>query len=284
VSSSPNHVFSSRLTPCEPTLAGKEMSVVEEAQALGLSRASRGPWRVGTHTNLEAGFVLARLQQSRLESPIVRLSRILLACGFLSVLFAMPLVSPVSFWSGLVAFGLGCGCLFFLSEDTLVTLEEGGVQVRNGARLLLIPRGAGPHLVAKTNRYGEGEWDLAWTSETGAESRLHLGALSGLAQRAFRLWRGQLHSARTDTQQAESSLTCVVEVASPQRTCPLCRDLVQESGADLMASCSKCEVLYHEDCWRELGGCALPSCRGLVAGARSDLDLRFLSSGDARSA
>jgi len=229
--------------------------VVEEVQAAGLARASQAPWRMGTHTNLAPGFVLARLHHG-LESPLVSISKGLLLFGPLGVIFSLPLRSPLLFALGFVLSGLAAGGLLFLARDTVVTLEEKVIQIRNGKRQVQIPRSAEPRLDHEPDVNGKTQWHLVWTLEAGQESRLRLGPLPYLPRRFFALWIGEGAVALS-----ESELTCEVQASSGQRICPLCRDRVSRGGE--LGACSGCEVLYHEDCWQELGGCPQTGCCGL---------------------
>lgn len=162
-----------------------------------------------------------------------------------------------------------------------VTLERDEVVVTCRAKELRIPKSARRLRIAPQRFLGSG-YELRWSGPNWAsrESRLSLGALSMHQRKTFDAWLAQEGASLA---RVASRASIEVRSATEHQTCPLCHDGVV---GDLLerGACSNCGAHYHQACWEEFGGCALPSCRGLVAGARPREALRLLSSEDARSA
>lgn len=163
-------------------------------------------------------------------------------------------------------------------EVLRVVLEEEDLYVSAGERVSFrVPRSARMRITPRG--FFKAGYELRWRGGL-FESRLVLPALPEAQRAAFRAWcAGAVHSAEAP----QASTAIAVRSATEHQTCPLCHDGVV---GDLLerGACSSCGAHYHQACWEEFGGCALPSCRGLVAGARPREALRLLSSEDARSA
>ncbi|MBL4850167.1 MAG: hypothetical protein JKY65_31960 [Planctomycetes bacterium] len=94
--------------------------------------------------------------------------------------------------------------------------------------------------------------DLRWAASTPV--RVPLGRIPRIQREAFEAWQNG------DVVAVRSSRIEISAVPS-RRICPLCHD--QVGGPEPEGHCSDCETQYHSECWSELGGCALPSCRSL---------------------
>ena len=164
--------------------------------------------------------------------------------------------------------------LQLLGGRLTITLERDELLLRavKGSRVceLHVPRSSVPRLDYK----GLDEVDLCWAAPSPV--RFPLGGVARAQREAFEVWRsGDLAPA----------LRSRIEInpAPSARICPLCHDVI---GAQPEGRCSDCETVYHWECWSELGGCALPSCRSLMVplGAHPVATSRFLREPDSRPA
>jgi hypothetical protein len=43
------------------------------------------------------------------------------------------------------------------------------------------------------------------------------------------------------------------------KTCPICRSAIERE--QLVHRCPECDIIHHEECWREVGGCGTFGCK-----------------------
>lgn len=258
-----------------------------QAQAVG-SPTNREPWRVTSRERIAAGYVLTKTPlsfETLMNWPGTNLWRWpLTALGVVFFLTASENTGLALFGWALVMLSIlvpAVAGLRHLGRDLVVTLEEDRIRAEVGnegaPRVVEIPRSAQPRLVARWFRPG---FVIRWGGPLNFASRLVIGPLSALHREAFVIWERQSLGTMVG---AQAAARIEVHATSEHRICPLCHDGV--AGPVACGSCSNCLALYHEACWDEFGGCALPSCRGLGARALAQpLRIHLLRGKSTRSA